>query len=175
RPSNWAVDLAARATPGAPNSVAAALTPYDSLWLNELQFESLTGPLDNLGESEPWIELYNAGATTLSLDSYCLSTSYTNDHTQFQFPAGTTIAPGEFKLIWADGEPGETADTNVHTSFRLERSGQLALVRMEAGLPQITDYLTWLEVGANLSYGAFPDGQLINRLVLYTPTARGTN
>lgn len=175
RPSNWAVDLAARATPGAPNSVAAALTPYDPLWLNEVQIESLNGPLDNVGESEPWIELYNAGSAILSLDGYYLATSYTNDLTQFQFPAGTTIAPGEFKLIWADGEPAETADTNVHTSFRLDRSGKLALVRLEAGAPQITDYLTWQEVGANLSYGAYPDGQLLNRLTLYTPTARGTN
>ena len=175
RPSNWAVDPAARATPGAPNSVAASLTPYDPLWLNEVQIESLVGPLDNLGESGPWIELYNAGPTTLDLGGYYLATSYTNDLTQFQFPAGTTIAPGEFKLIWADGAPGETSGTNVHTSFRLDRSGQLALVRLEAGLPQITDYLTWQEVGANLSYGAFPDGQLLNRLTLYTPTAQGTN
>ena len=175
RPSNWAVDLAARATPGAPNSVAAALTPYDPLWLNEVQIESLTGPLDNLGESEPWIELYNAGPTLLSLDGYYLATSYTNDLTQFQFPAGTTIAPGEFKLIWADGDPGETSGTNVHTNFRLDQSGQLALVRLVAGVPQITDYLTWQKVGVNLSYGAFPDGQLLNRLTLYTPTAQGTN
>ena len=175
RPSNWAVDLAARATPGAPNSVAAALTPYDPLWLNEVQIESLTGPPDNLGESEPWIELYNAGPTPLNLDGYYLATSYTNDLTQFQFPAATTIAPGEFKLIWADGEPGETSGTNVHTSFRLDQSGQLALVRLVAGVPQITDYLTWQKVGVNLGYGAFPDGQLLNRLTLYTPTAQGTN
>jgi hypothetical protein len=175
RPSNWAADRTAQATPGAPNSVATALTPYDPLWLNEIQIESLTGPLDNLGESEPWIELYNSGPTTLNLSGYYLTTSYTNDLTQFQFPAGTTIAPGEFKLIWADGEPGETSDTNVHTSFRLDQSGQLALVRLVAGVPQITDYLTWQKVGVNLSYGAFPDGQLLNRLTLYTPTAGGTN
>jgi hypothetical protein len=175
RPSNWAADLAARATPGAPNSVAAALTPYDPLWLNEVQIASLTGALDNSGESEPWIELYNAGPATLNLDGYYLATSYTNDLTQFQFPAGTTIAPGEFKLIWADGESGETADTNVHTSFRLDRSGRLALVRLEAGTPQITDYLTWPELNANLSYGAYPDGQLLNRLTLHTPTAQGAN
>jgi len=175
RPSNWAVDVSTRSTPGAPNSVARPLAAYDPLWLNEVQIEGLTGPLDNLGESEPWIELYNSGATTLDLGGYYLATSYTNDLTQFALPAGTTIAPGEFKLIWADGEPGETGDTNMHTSFRLDRSGQLALVRLESGSPQVTDYLTWQEVGANLSYGAYPDGQLLNRLTLYTPTARGTN
>lgn len=175
RPGNWAADLTAGATPGEPNSVATTQTPYDPLWLNEVQIESLTGPLDNLGEGEPWIELYNAGSATLSLDGYFLATSYTNDFNEFAFPAGSTIAPGEFKLIWADGESGESTGADIHTSFRLDRSGQLALVRLEAGAPQITDYLTWREVSANLSYGAYPDGQLLNRLTLYTPTAQRTN
>jgi hypothetical protein len=179
RPSNWAVDFTARATPGLPNSVARALTPYDPLWLNEVQIESLTGPLDNLGDSEPWIELYNSGPTALNLDGYYLATNYTNGLTEFAFPAGTTLAPGEFKLIWADGEPGETTGADVHASFRLNSSGQLALVRLApraSGLePEITDYLTWPELSVNLGYGAYPDGQLLNRLTLHTPTARGTN
>jgi hypothetical protein len=175
RPSNWAVDVATGSTPGAPNSVAAALPPYDALWLNEVQIDNLTGLLDNTGESEPFIELYNSGTTPVSLNGYYLATSFTNDLTRFAFPAGTTLAPGEFRLVWADGEPAEGTVTDPHTSFRLDRSGSLALVRLVGGTPQITDYLTWNRLGANVSYGAFPDGQLVYRLMLYTPTPRGTN
>jgi hypothetical protein len=41
--------------------------------------------------------------------------------------------------------------------------------------PQITDHLTWPTLGANVSYGGYPDGQLVRRFVLHTPTPGGTN
>ena len=46
RPSNWTINNTIQHTPGAPNSVAAALPPFDPLWLNELQVEALAGPLE---------------------------------------------------------------------------------------------------------------------------------
>jgi hypothetical protein len=175
RPSNWATDLVTPATPGAPNSVAAVLTPYDALWLNEIEIERLTDPLDNFGEREPWIELYNAGPTTINLNGYYLATSYTNNLTEWPFPSDATIAPGEYKLIWADAEPSETDGTNLHTSFRLLNSGMLALVRLVNSQPQIVDYLTWTELGANLSYGGSPDGQPVFRFPVHYPSPRSTN
>ena len=175
RPGNWAVDAIARATPGAINSVTASMTPFDPLWLNEVQIDSVSGSADNFGETEPWIELYNSGLTPLSLDGYFLATNYTGSLMEFPFPPGITLAPGEHKLLWADGEPGESTATNLHTSFRLERSGMLALVRIVGGQPQITDYLNWNRLGANVSHGAAPDGQLINRINLHTPSPRAAN
>src|SRR5262249_43121415 len=91
RPSNWAVDPAAPSTPGAPNSVASTITPYDAIWLNELQVESLVGPMDNAGEPSPWIELYNSGPTPISMAGYYLADNYTNNLTQWQFPLGTMV------------------------------------------------------------------------------------
>jgi hypothetical protein len=69
RPSNWGTNLVVRATPGAANSIAAPLPPYDPLWLNEIQIVSLTGTTDNFGEADPWLELYNSGPTTLDLSA----------------------------------------------------------------------------------------------------------
>ncbi len=175
RPSNWAIDPGALATPDAPNSATATLRPFDPLWLNEVQTEGLIGPADNVGENEPWVELYNAGPTTLSLDGYYLADNYTTNLTQWPFPPGATIGPGEYRVVWADGEPDETDGTNLHTSFRLDYSGALALVRLVEGRPQITDYLTWTSPGANVSYGDFPDGQPVNRFTLHTPTPGATN
>jgi len=163
-------------TPGAANSVSGTLPAYDRLWLNELQAQNTTGPADNVGEREPWIELYNAGATTLDLSGYYLADNYNLNLTQWQFPVGASIAPGEFKLIWADGQPGQTAGANLHTSFRLNSTtGAVALVRLVDNAPQITDYLTYGPLGADQSYGDFPDGQPFTRLVLREPTPRGTN
>ena len=163
-------------TPGAPNAVAAPLPVYDPLWLNELQADNLTGPVDNVGQHDPWIELYNAGPVTLNLSGYFLANNYDTNLTQWQFPAGSSIAPAEFKIIWADGQPEQTAGTNLHTSFRLNSTiGSLALVRLNGDQPQITDYLTYSELGRDFSYGDFPDGQPFSRQVLRDVTPRGTN
>ena len=175
RVSNWSTDAVTPATPGASNSVVATLQPYDALWLNELQLESVSGPLDNFGERDPWLELYNSGLTPINLDGYYLATNFTNNLMQWQFPSGAIIAPGEYKMIWTDGQPEQTSDTNIHTSFRLDNRGKLALVRLSAGQPQITDYLRWGNLPANVSYGGYRDGQAVYRFTLYTPTPGTTN
>ncbi len=163
-------------SPGAANVVAATLPPYDPVWLNELQPENIAGITDNMGDREPWIELYNAGPGSVDLSNYYLANNYGSNLTQWQFPAGYQLAPGELRMVWADGEPLETSGTNAHTNFRLPiGSGTLALVRLLDGQPQITDYLTYNNLRANLSYGDYPDGQPFTRVVFQSATPRGTN
>ena len=171
RVSNWTYGVP---TPGAPNSVAGALPAYDPLWLNEVQTETLVGPTDEAGEREPWIELFNDGTTPINLEGYFLANNYSSNVAQWPFPAGASIAPGEYKLVWADGEPDESTTTSWHTSFRLDYGGTLALVRTISGQPQVVDYLTFPAPGANVSYGDFPDAQPVFRTRLFHPTA-GTN
>lgn len=175
RVSNWAVDALARATPGASNSVAATLPPYDPLWLNEVQLTQLTGLVDNLGDPDPWLELYNAGPLPLNLEGYFLADNYGSNLTQWPFPAGAFLEPGEHRLIWIDGEPEESVETNLHANFRIQGRGKLALVRLVDAQPQITDYLTWPWLGANLSYGSFPEGQAVFRTTLHEPTPSTAN
>jgi hypothetical protein len=163
-------------SPGAANVVASTLPPYDPVWLNELQAENISGITDNMGEREPWIELYNAGPGIVDMSNYFLANNYGSNLTQWQFPAGYHLAPGELRIVWADGEPLETSGTNAHTNFRLPiGSGTLALVRLLDGQPQITDYLTYNNLRANLSYGDYPDGQPFTRVVFQASTPRGTN
>jgi hypothetical protein len=163
-------------TPGAANSTLASLPPYPPLWLNEVQPNNIDGIRDASDTPEPWIELYNGGSNTLSLDGLFLADNYSSNLTQWAFPSGATIAPGEFKIVWADGDPEETSATELHTSFRLPLStGTVALVRMLGADPQIVDYLTYNGVGPNLSYGDYPDGQPFYRTTFYTVTPRATN
>jgi hypothetical protein len=155
--------------------VAGSLPDYDPLWLNELQIESMSDLVDNAGEKAPWLEIHNSGPAALNLDGYYLANNYTNGPTQWPFPPGTSLAPGEHKLIWADGEPEESTVADLHTSFRLAESGQLALIRIVNDQPQVTDYLTWPTLGANIGYGGSPDGQMVYRFALHHPTPRGIN
>jgi hypothetical protein len=166
----------ATVTPGAANTAVATLAPIPQLWLNEVQAFNNAGIMDNFGEREPWIELYNAGPTTVNLSSYYLSDNYDTNLTRWQFPGSASIAPGEFKVIWADGEPGETSGAILHTSFRLNAgSGYVALTRVSGGKPEILDYLTYSGVGAGQTYGDFPDGQPFNRFIMRAGTPGATN
>jgi len=163
-------------TPGSNNTDTASLLAIPPLWLNELQAGNTDGIQDNMGEREPWLELYNAGTNTLSLDTYYLADNYDTNLTQWQFPAGATIGPRQFKIIWADGEPGETSGATLHTSFRLAAgSGTVALVRVVEGKPQVLDYLTYADVGPGLTYGDYPDGQPFNRVTMRDATPGATN
>ena len=163
-------------TPGASNRFEVSLPPFEPLWLNELQAENRTGPLDNFGDREPWLEVYNAGELPLNLDGYYLADNYSSNLTQWRFPAGSTIAPREFKIVWADGEPEESVGGHLHASFRLNTgTGTVALVRLVNNTPQITDYLTYSALGQDVSYGDFPDGQPFTRGIMFLPTPAGTN
>ena len=175
RVANWTFSAVTRGTPGTTNSVRAALPEFPTLWLNEVQAENLTGPTDNFGTREPWLELYNSGPNTISLNGYYLGTNYSSP-TQWAFPAGTTIAPGQFLVVWLDGQPAQTAGGVLHPSFRLNPAGgAVALARLVSGSPQIVDYLNYQPLPANYSYGDFPDGQPFYRESMYHPTPAGTN
>src|SRR6185503_6835573 len=95
--------------------------------------------------------------------------------TQWAFPPGTTLAAGERKLIWADGQVGQTAGPDPHSSFALEYSGRLALVRLTNGEPQIVDHLAWKWLGPNATYGSFPEAQPVFRFILSASTPGATN
>jgi hypothetical protein len=163
------------ATPGLANSTAGQLPAYPALWISEVQPDNVSTLADNAGDNDPWIELFNGAATPFSLDGYYLANNYSN-LSQWPFPAGTVINPGQYLLVWADGEPGETIAGNLHTGFRLNpTNGAVALSRNLNGTAQIVDYLNYSDVGANRSYGGYPPGQSSFRQLFYFPTPRGTN
>jgi hypothetical protein len=164
------------ATPGASNSTRVALPPYPPLWLNEVQPNNLTGPADGFGDVHPWLELYNSGPAPISLEEFYLADNYTTNLTQWQFPPGATIAPGQFLVVWADGEPGETGAGEWHTSFRLDPgTGSVALVRLLGDSPQVMDYLNYKGLAADQSYGDYPDGEPFERRIFNLATPRTNN
>jgi hypothetical protein len=172
RVANW---TAAEPTPGTQNSVSGVLPIFPSVWLNELVSENLTGLADNFGERSPWIELYNPGSTTLSLSGLYLGTNYAAP-ALWPFPASAGIAPGQFLILWADGQPQQSTPTALHTSFRLPPgSGTLALSRFVSDAVQIVDYLSYSAVPPNYSYGDLPDAQPFYRQFMFYPSPGNTN
>jgi hypothetical protein len=162
-------------SPGAINQFVTNFPTFQPLWINELQAENLTGILDNNGENEPWIELYNTSTNTVSLDGLYLTDTYTN-YTKWPFPPGSSIGPTQFLVIFCDGEANETAGSQYHTSFRLTAaSGSVVLSRLYTNAPQVLDYVNYAGVHSDRSYGSFPDGQPFDRQEFVFLTPGGTN
>jgi len=162
-------------TPGAQNSVASVLPAFPPLWLNEVQPQNLTGAVDNFGEREPWIELYNAGTNALSLDGFALSDGHDN-LARWPFPTNTLIAGGGFLMVWADGESGESNGDDLHTEFRLQPTGgTVTLARMLEGVPQLLDHLDYGAVPADQAYGSLLDDHPLDRRVLWPATPGQAN
>jgi hypothetical protein len=162
-------------SPGVANQFTTNYPAFQPLWINELQAENITGILDNNGEREPWIELYNTSTNTVSLDGLYLTDTYTN-YTKWPFPPGSSIGPTQFLVIFCDGETGETSGSEYHTSFRLTAaSGSVALSRLYTNAPQVLDYVNYAGLHSDRSYGSFPDGQPFDRQEFIYLTPGGPN
>lgn len=162
-------------TPGTNNSVRASLPAFPSLWLNEIQPWNLNGITDNYGQKEPWLEIYNSGATSINLSNYYL-TDDLNNLTKWQFPNNTVIGAGEFKLVWLDGESVQTTLDHLHTSFRVSQAtGLVALVSVTGQSTNLVDYLNYSMLAPDRSYGSYPEGTAAGRRLFAIPTPGVTN
>ncbi|MGZ8920926.1 MAG: lamin tail domain-containing protein, partial [Limisphaerales bacterium] len=176
--ANWgstATNAVVKATPRAANSLVSTIAAFPKLYINEVLPQNVSGQADAAGEREPWIELINAGTTSLDLSGYYLSDTYTN-LTKWQFPAGTTLAANQFLTVWADNEPGESTPSELHTNFRLASStGAVTLARMQGAAPAVIDFVRYTALSANRAYGSYPDGQPQERRIFDFPTFNATN
>lgn len=160
-------------TPGQANSVKATLAPFESIYLNELLAVNSAGLADSAGEREPWVELHNPGNSPVSLQGFYLSDSH-GALNRWAFPAGASIAPGEYKLVWLDGEPAETLGPEWHASFRASAAGSIALSRTQDGQPAVVDYINYAASTSDTAFGSLPNGQLDERSPL-PPTPAAPN
>jgi len=174
RVGNWSV-APFSATPSARNSVAALLVPFQPLWINEVQADNLNGITNSAGQHTGWLELYNPSTNIISLNGLYLANNYTN-LLQWAFPVGAAINPGQFKIIFADGQTGLSTLSELHTSFVLASgSGSVALTRLYNSQPQVLDYADYQNISPNNSYGSFPDGQSFNRQEFFQATPGAPN
>ena len=174
RPANWAASdpgAAELATPGRANTFNASLPVFPNLFINEV-FPENTSILDNFGDFDPLIEIYNAGSVGQDLSGFSLAGNYTNNSV-WSFPSGSTIGAGEFIQVWSDGQPEQSAPGVLHTSFRLSPGKGSVVLSSTNGA--VLDYLDYDFLSPGRSYGSYPDGQSIQRQRFYYPTIGRTN
>ncbi|MGH7941098.1 MAG: lamin tail domain-containing protein, partial [Limisphaerales bacterium] len=175
RAGNWAA-VSNSATPDAVNAVAASLTPFPPLWINEVQPDNLTGITNKAGQRAAWVELFNPSANIVPLTGIYLANNYTN-LLQWAFPTNSVIGPGQFDVIFADAQTNLSSSNELHTSFILTSgTGAVALTRLTTnGQQQVLDYVNYANIIPNDSYGSFPDGQSFYRQEFFQATPGASN
>ncbi len=168
RVANWAASIPSGGTPGAPNSRAGSSSDLPNLLISEVLPLNATTNVDEHGDHNTWIELYNPTQATIDLGGLYLTNNYASP-ALWQVPAGTSLCGGDWLLIWADNEPGEGP---LHTSFTLSPAGGSVGLYTPGGL--IVDYMNYPASTADVAYGRYPDGATAQH-VLPHPTPGAAN
>jgi parallel beta-helix repeat protein len=124
---------------------------HSQIVINEFSASNATQIEDaDYADYSDWIELYNAGSSSVSLKGYYLTDNLGNPD-KWQITESISITAGGYLLIWADGN-----DSGLHTSFKLSADGE------EIGLYNsnlvIQDSVVYSEQKSDVSCGRKTNG-----------------
>ena len=98
-----------------------------------------------------WIELYNSGTETVDLSDWGLSDRLDRGR-KWQFPRGTLIAPGEYKVVMCDRQTNKNTPQEPHASFKVGKLKRETITLTDpAG--RVLDKVILPEMRTNVSYG----------------------
>ncbi|MGJ8593435.1 MAG: CotH kinase family protein [Aquaticitalea sp.] len=132
------------------------------LVVNEIMASNSTTASDDNGDFEDWFELYNNTSTTLSLDNL-YATDTESNLLKWQFPAGTTIAPNGYLIVWADEDLDETG---LHADFKFSAGGERCILSYADGT--ILEDITFGAQTTDMGYARVPNGT--GNFVIQAPT-----
>ena len=99
-----------------------------------------------------YVEIYNSSVQTWDLSGWGLSDNISWPR-KWTFPQGTSIFPGEYKVILLDGYTGANANASrLRASFSLSRTGGEMLCLSDA-TGRVLDRLYLPEIPTDISYG----------------------
>ena len=117
--------------------------------------ETIEDP-DEAGAYPDWIEIYNPDTTSVDIGGMYLTDTLSIPN-MWQIPTNaptqTTIQPGDYLIIWADGD---TTQGPTHASFGLGAGGE-AIGFFDSQGTQI-DAITFGNQNEDESYGRYPNG-----------------
>lgn len=140
------------------------------LCINEVMPSNTSTLPDEGGNYSDWIELYNYGKNPISLQGMNISDSLGKPG-KWALP-NITIGPGEFLLLWADGQTGKG---NNHLPFRLNRDGEeIGIFTSKTDGYKLIDGFRFANIPKNASLGYYPNGKGLPQ-VLLSPTPGMSN
>ena len=147
------------ATPMNPNNDKGAKemekyirkTNYSGVYITEV-LASADKVAPASGESPcDWVEIYNSTGNTVDISLFGLSDNV-NWPRKWQFPAGTSIRAGEYKVIRLDKSTVSGTGSSLHANFALKRAGGEMMTLSDAN-GRVLDRIYLPEMQADVSYG----------------------
>ncbi len=150
--------------------LAKQLQIISNVYINELS-ASNSLIADDFGETDDWLELYNANDTVVNLQGLYLSDNL-DDLTKWMIAEPIEIPANAYVLFWMDGQPDQGG---IHAPFKLDSDGEsVYLSQMENGSLVLIDEIDFPETLSNVSYGREEDGT--NQWVFFgTPSPLESN
>jgi hypothetical protein len=141
-----------------------------SIRINEFVAANISGLLDENGQPEDWIELFNRGASAVNLAGYSLSDD-PDDPGKWTFPA-TNLAAGQYLVVFASAKDRRTPGARLHTNFKLNPSGSyLGFFNAQSPRVALTEFAPeFPEQRNNYSYG-YDAANALKYFVAPTPGA----
>ena len=93
-------------------------TNWPAVRINEVLAKNVAA-VNKSGTFPDCIELYNEGNTTVDLSGLRLTDTITSPN-KYTFPSGTTLAAGNYLVVYADS----AANSGIHTGFSLKEDGE---------------------------------------------------
>ncbi|MGK0360018.1 MAG: hypothetical protein ACI9U2_002324 [Bradymonadia bacterium] len=132
-------------------AVDMALPPAGPLWITEIMASNDGAWVDEIGETDDWLELHNASDVPLSLAGYRIGDG---PGQRVALPP-VTIPPGGFLVLWADDQVGQGA---LHLPFKLSSGGETVYLWAPDGTE--VRALDYGALATNDSWQWYPDGSM---------------
>ncbi|NLM58904.1 MAG: dockerin [Clostridium sp.] len=163
-----------KATPGSAN--IPEILPEQTLFINEVMASNVStirdGDVDDPefgskgGAYSDWIEIYNAGDKDVNLAGYTIA----DTSAEWVFPDVTVPARG-YLLLWASDKNKVAADGQLHTNFKLSKSGEVLTLKNPDGT--VIDIMILINLSDDEAYGRKTDGS--SEMSLLKPTPGSVN
>lgn len=145
---------------------------FAQIRINEIMASNSTTVTDDQGDFDDWVEILNMGSVSIDIGGIYVSDDPENP-TKWQIPgnesASTTIAPGEFKLLWFDDDADDGA---LHFPMKLSALGE-SVILTESDGSTLVDRVDFNEQETDISFGATVDGG--DTFDFQTPTPEASN
>jgi len=146
-------------TPAMVNT-APRLTRF--IMLNEIMSRNTATMPDEMGEYEPWLEVWNRLPIPVSLDGLDLST-YGSGVATWPLPS-ETLEPMAHQIIWLDNEPGEGP---FHAALTPHVEGGVLCLQIQD--EPFIDFVSYPALADDEVYARIPDGEAWQSTMLATP------
>lgn len=131
----------------------SSIANSQNLVINEILSSNSSVNVDEDGNYEDWVEIFNASTQSISLENYGLSDN--ENLFKWVFP-NKIIHPGEYVLVYCSDKNKTNPDFPLHSNFKISADGETITLTSPSG--SIEDQVPAIAIPSNVSYGRLPNG-----------------